>query len=322
MLIKNLCALLVLLTLSAVAIAAPLQPNSGLWWEEPVTGRFYAVEIAPSGRAFVVISEFDENGKPRWTSMRGEIELSSEAEQRAGGVIARFSAPLLDLNGACPTCPVSSPEVRPHPDGQATIVFTSHATAEFQQGAIRRPLRYFAPADQPEDFPANRLAGRYLAWVRSAGQEITGVLTLEPARTAACTSYVGAPSPEGALRLAGGCQSGICPGDALGVLAQNLEIHVGSGQQPEIRAYRRGLGGTSVAPTCTVFAGIPVFNCTCPPGTAQTVPNLTPGSGGCMGQGNANVCTETHRIAEQAGRITGLPLLSTEPELLLRQQPR
>lgn len=321
MLSRNICAFLVLLMLSAATIAAPLQPNSGLWWEEPVTGRFYAVEIAPSGRAFVVISEFDENGKPRWTSMRGEIEVSSEAEQRAGGVIARFSAPLLDLNGACPTCPVSGPEVRPHPDGQATIVFTSHATAEFQQGAIRRPLRYFAPADQPEDFPANRLAGRYLAWVRSASQTITGVLTLEPARSAACTSYVGAPSPEGALRLAAVCQGGICLGDALGLLAQNLEIHVGSGQQPEIRAYRRGLGGNLVGPSCVVYFGT-VSYCTCPPGTTPTGQQLTPGSGGCVGPGNANVCTETHRIAEQAGRITGLPLLSTESELLLTPQPR
>ena len=62
------------------AHAAPLKPNSGLWWEEPVTGRFFAVEIAPSGRSFVVISEFDEQGRPTWRAMRGDLTLTSEAE--------------------------------------------------------------------------------------------------------------------------------------------------------------------------------------------------------------------------------------------------
>ena len=77
---RLLSAIALLVTVSA-AHAAPLKPNSGLWWEEPVTGRFFAVEIAPSGRTFVVISEFDEQGRPSWRTMRGELTLANELEQ-------------------------------------------------------------------------------------------------------------------------------------------------------------------------------------------------------------------------------------------------
>lgn len=75
--------LLGLLMIAALPLQAEgLRPNSGLWWEEPVTGRFYAVEIAPSGRTFVVLSEFDEDGKPVWRSMRGNLVETSAWSRR------------------------------------------------------------------------------------------------------------------------------------------------------------------------------------------------------------------------------------------------
>ncbi len=126
---RSLLLSMLLLLVSFAAAAAPLQPNSGLWWEEPTTGRFYAVEIAPSGMTYVVISEFDAQGKPVWHSMRGRLTVTTEQEQRAGAPLASLQAPLLELDGACPTCPVSSPNVRPIPGAEARIEFRTHAEA-------------------------------------------------------------------------------------------------------------------------------------------------------------------------------------------------
>lgn len=306
--------MLVLLLSAGAALAEPLRPNTGLWWEEPVTGRFYAVSIAPSGRTFVVISEFDEQGRPRWQAMRGSLQLSSEIEQRAGAPLAEFHADLLDIDGACRTCPVTAPDVRPSPLGQASIVFTDHATGEFRQGAIRRPMRFFAPADQPEDFPENRLGGEYVAEARLQTERRLGRLKLEPAQQPACTQYEGAAPPAGALRLAAGCEGTVCAGDFLGQLGTNLEIHVGRGQQPELRAYRRGLARTEHPPVCIPIAGIPsyILYCTCPTGTVTT-----PGAG-CTSPAH-HVCTETHRLSEQDGRITAFPLHQDQPAFVFYQ---
>ena len=81
---KHLLLSLLLSLLPALsALAAPFKPNSGLWWEEPVTGRFYSVEIAPSGKTFVVVTEFDEQGKPVRRSMRGQLQLIVHHDARA-----------------------------------------------------------------------------------------------------------------------------------------------------------------------------------------------------------------------------------------------
>ncbi len=208
------------------ATASPLRPNSGLWWEEPVTGRFYSVEIAPSGKTYVVISEFAADGKPAWKAMRGDLVVTSEQEQRAGGPLATLTAPLLELNGPCPTCPPASPNARPL--GNATIVFTTHALAEYQENAIRRPLRYFAPADQTADFPANRLAGEYALEYASGPQLEMRELNLLAANDAPCGSYVGQAPPADSVRLRPSCASGNCPAGASGTFSQNAEFAAGS----------------------------------------------------------------------------------------------
>ena len=300
---------------SFAAAAEPLKPNSGLWWEEPVTGRFYAVEIAPSGMTYVVISEFDERGKPVWHSMRGQLVVNSEQEQIAGAPIASLQAPLLALDGACPTCPVSPPNVRPIPGTEARIEFRTHAEAEFRYGAIRRPLRYFAPADQAIDFPSARLAGEYVLAYRDGGNLLARTMVLESARDAACVRYVGAPPPANATRLRGNCLTGICEGSAIGVFAANLELAVGPGEHPVISAYQRTpapMAGFPAVCTIQLVGGVLSNNCQCPAGFSLGG-GFSLGSGVCVSNDSpAVVCTETHRISEQAGVIRGLPLRSVD----------
>jgi hypothetical protein len=279
--------------------ANPLRPNSGLWWEEPVTGRFYAVEIAPSGKTYVVISEFGADGKPTWKAMRGDLVVTSEAEQIAGAPLATLTAPLLELDGACPTCPPVSPNARPL--GTATIVFSTHATAEYQENAIRRPLRYFAPADQAADFPANRLGGEYVLAYGSGPQlEVRG-LTLYPANDAACGSYVGQTPAAGSVRLRPYCPSGLCPGGAAGTFAANAEIAVGAGEHPQIVVYERTQDPQA---TISAFCTNQFLLCGCPPGTS--IPGSTTR---CLDLNAPKICVESHRVSEQHGVIKGLALL-------------
>lgn len=308
------------LLLATVLQAEPLLPNSGLWWEEPVTGRFYAIEIAPSGKTYVVLSEFDAEGRPSWLALRGQLEVASEQEQAAGLPLARLEAPLLRLEGPCPGCPVASPVVAPASEGSALIVFTGNNTAEYRQGAIRRPLRHFAPADQLADYPAARLAGQYTLTQRSEAGRSSGDHVLAPATQAACTSYVGAAPPTGAIRLASACTSGACSGDEAGRLANSLELHVGPGAQPEIRAYRRGLAGERVPQQCYGYVGLPVSYCGCPAGSLW-VGFDSNGEYLCQLPGDPAVCTETHRIALSGNQVRGLPTVAGQPEFVLMRHP-
>lgn len=315
---KHLLLSLLLSLLPALsALAAPFKPNSGLWWEEPVTGRFYSVEIAPSGKTFVVVSEFDEQGKPVWRSMRGQLQLSTEAEQIAGAPLASFAAPLMDLDGACPTCPVSAPNVQPSPLGEARIVFLSHAEAEYQQGAIRRPLRYFSPADQPADFPSSRLLGDYTLVLSKAAGGGARAAVLQPAQDAPCTRYEGTTPAASATRLRGNCPAGICDAGNGGQLLSQLELSVGSGEHPVIHAYQRTLAPEARAtPTCTlVFL---TTTCTCPSGYTLTRDPLSVTI--CLDDRSPMVCTESHRISENAGVIHGLPLQAGTPAFALYPQ--
>lgn len=307
MLVRFLVGLICLLPM--LAGAQTLRPNSGLWWEEPVTGRFYAVEIAPSGRTFVVISEFGADGKPVWRSMRGDLVVSSAQDQAAGAPLAMLSAPLMELDGACPTCPVSAPNVRPSELGEAVLVFQTHAQAEFQQGGIRRPLRYFTPADQPVDFPAARLSGDYTLVSREPGGNTHQTIELGAARDPACVRYEGSAPPAAATRLRGGCPSGFCDASRAGVLAFNLEVAVGPGEHPQIFAYQRALAPEVVtAEICTL--NFITTTCRCPAGF--TSDRLPTGARTCIRDDRPMVCSETHRISEQAGVIRGLPLRASE----------
>lgn len=304
---------LLLLTIPVMsAVAAPLKPNSGLWWEEPVTGRFYAVEIAPSGKTFVVVSEFDEQGHTVWRSMRGDLQLSTEQEQREGAPLASLTAPLQDLDGACPTCPPSTPNVQPSALGEASIVFTTHATAEFHQGAIHRPLRYFAPADQPQDFPATRLAGTYtfaLGQSTSAGARLA---LLEEARGPACARFEGAMPAADAVRLSGNCAAGLCDAANGGLQLSQLELAVGPGEHPVINAYQRTLAPEArVNPSCHfTYPGF-LIDCSCSTGFTLTRDPQT-GARTCLNNSGPWVCTETHRVSEQYGVIRGLPLRASD----------
>lgn len=311
MLVRFLVSLLCCLPM--LAGAQSLRPSSGLWWEEPVTGRFYAVEIAPSGRTFVVISEFGADGKPVWRSMRGELVVSSAQEQAAGAPLATLSAPLLELDGACPSCPVSAPNVRPSELGSATIVFQTHAQAEFQQGAIRRPLRYFTPADQPTDFPSARLSGDYSLVSRQPGGATYQTVALSAARDAACVRYEGNAPPPAATRLRGSCPAGFCDGSVAGTLAFNLELAVGTGEHPQILVYQRALAPEAVSPQeCTLN---PFITCRCPAGfSSGLLPN---GTRTCIRDDRPMVCSETHRISEQAGIIRALPLRAGQSSFAL-----
>ncbi len=306
---KRVFLMLCLLLMQGTASAASLKPNSGLWWEEPVTGRFYSVEIAPSGKTFVVISEFDEQGKPVWRSMRGELELSSEQEQRAGAPLARLTAALTDIDGACPSCLPSAPNVRPSTLGTATIVFTSGAEAEYQQGAIRRPLRYFTPADQPQDFPSARLAGAYALAIGKGTAASARPAVLEPARDPVCASYQGARPPEAAVRLRGNCPAGICDSANGGLQLSQLELAVGPGEHPEIIAYQRTLAPEAYrVPSCYYsYFGAGGLICGCPNDYTLTPAQVVGGST-CIRDDGPFICTESHRITEQAGVIRGLPL--------------
>jgi len=302
-LVRFLISLLCLLPMFAGA--QTLRPNSGLWWEEPVTGRFYAVEIAPSGRTFVVISEFAADGKPVWRSMRGEIQVSSAQEQAAGAPLATLRAPLLELDGACPTCPVTAPNVRPSALGEATLVFQTHAQAEFQQGGTSRPLRYFTPADQPLDFPAARLPGDYTLVSRDPGGNTHQTTTLRVTQEPACVRYEGSTPPIAATRLRGDCSAGFCDSSGAGVLAYNLELAVGPGEHPQILAYQRALAPEAVTPeVCTL--NFLTTTCVCPAGF--TSGRLPTGGRTCIRNDRPMVCSETHRISEQAGVIRGLPV--------------
>ena len=274
--------------------AQTLRPSSGLWWEEPVTGRFYSVEIGA-------------DGKPVWRSMRGDLVVSSAAEQAAGAALATLQAPLLELDGACPSCPVAAPNVRPSELGAATIVFHTHAQAEFQQGAIRRPLRYFAPADQTADFPAARLAGDYSLVSREPGGPTYQTIALGAAQEPACVRYEGAAPPTAATRLRGSCSADFCDSNAAGLLVFNLELAVGPGEHPEIRAYQRSLAPEAVTPElCTL--NFLTTTCRCPEGfSSGRLPTV---GRTCIRVDRPMVCTETHRISEQAGTIRGLPLRS------------
>lgn len=285
--------------------AQSLRPNSGLWWEEPVTGRFYAVEIAPSGRTYVVISEFDADGKPVWRSMRGDLQISSVQEQAAGAPLATLRAPLLELDGACPSCPVVAPNVRPSALGVATLIFHTHAQAEFQLGGIQRPLRYFAPADQSADFPAARLAGDYTLVSREPAGDTSRTMELRVAQDPACVRYEGSAPPAAATRLRGGCAGGFCDGFGAGLLAANLELAVGPGEHPQIIAYQRALAPEAVTPqVCTL--NFLTTTCRCPAGF--TLGTLPTGARTCIRDDRPMVCSESHRISEQAGLIRGLPM--------------
>lgn len=303
---RLLSAIALLVTVSAVH-AAPLKPNSGLWWEEPVTGRFFAVEIAPSGRSFVVISEFDEQGRPTWRAMRGELTLTSEAEQAAGAPLATLRAPLQEINGACPTCPVSAPDVRPSPLGEATIVFRSHAEAEFQQGAIRRPLRYFSPADQPADFPSARLAGSYTMVTQGPAGRDSRAAQLQIAQDSACVRHEGSAPPAGATRLRGFCPGGFCESSGLVALLSSLEIAVGPGEHPAIRAYRRTVAPEAIRPPYFNYL-FPSMFLACTDGYTLMRHPVTQVGEVCVQNNPPMLCTESHRISEQGGTLRGLPL--------------
>lgn len=314
---RLLLSLLLWLVPALSALAAPLQPNSGLWWEEPVTGRFFSVEIAPSGKTLVVVSEFDEQGKPVWRSMRGQLELSSEAEQIAGAPLASLSAPLVELDGACPSCPVSAPNAQPSPLGEARIVFLSHAEAEYQQGAIRRPLRYFRPADQPQDFPSARLVGDYTLTVSEAFGGGARPAVLEPARDDPCTRFEGNMPAASAMRLRGDCRAGICESANGGQFLSQLELAIGPGEHPVITAYQRTLAPEArLAPTCTlVFL---TTTCTCPAGfTLSRDPESSTRAQICLDDRRPMVCTESHRVSEQVGVIRGLSLHPDRPSFAL-----
>lgn len=291
-----------------LALAAPLQPNSGLWWEEPTTGRFYAVEIAPSGKTYVVISEFDANGKAVWKAMRGDIEVKSEQEQRAGGPLAVLTAPLLELDGACMTCPPISPNVRTL--GMATIVFQTHAVGEYQEGALRRPLRYFLPADQLSDFPAARLAGEYVLAYRDGFGLSARTLLLEPSRQPECVRRVGAQPPANATRFTATCPGGFCAGGRPGEFTLGLELVVGTGEHPEIIAYKRTFAPEAFS--TSLNCSIPFAPCSCPFGFSQNTLANGRDSAPCVRNDLPMVCTESHRITEQHGVIAGLPLTSNE----------
>lgn len=316
---RLLSAIALLVTVSA-AHAAPLKPNSGLWWEEPVTGRFFAVEIAPSGRSFVVISEFDEQGRPTWRAMRGELTLTSEAEQAAGAPLATLRAPLQEINGACPTCPVSAPDVRPSPLGEATIVFRSHAEAEFQQGAIRRPLRYFSPADQQADFPSARLAGSYTIVSESPVGRDSRAAQLQLARDGACARHEGTAPPAAATRLRGACPGGACESSALGLLLASLELAVGPGEHPAILAYRRTIAPEAIRPLSTRYV-FPTMVYFCEEGYTRMLNPLTQVGDVCVQNNAPTLCTETHRISEQGGTLRGLPLRQGDASFVLHPAP-
>lgn len=303
MLARFLISLLCLVPMLAGAQA--LRPNSGLWWEEPVTGRFYAVEIAPSGRTFVVISEFDADGKPVWRSMRGELEVSSAQEQAAGAPLATLRAPLMELDGACPTCPVSAPNVRPSELGEATLLFRTHAQAEFQQGSLRRPLRYFTPADQPADFPAARLAGAYSLISREPTGAAYQTIELRAAQDPPCVRYEGSAPPAGATRLRGTCIGGICDGSVVSTMVSTLDLAVGAGEHPEIVAYRRALAPEGLAQAICTLNFI-TTTCRCPIGFSSG--GAIPVGGSCVRDDRPMLCTEVYRISEQAGVIRGLPV--------------
>lgn len=305
-----------LLFTAFTAHAAPLQPNSGLWWEEPVTGRFFAVEIAPSGRAFVVISEFDEQGRPTWRAMRGDLALASEQQQAAGAPLATLRAPLQEMSGACPTCPVSAPDVRPSALGEATIVFRSNAEAEFQQGAIRRPLCFFSPADQPADFPSARLSGNYTMAIESPAGRDSRAAQLQPARDDACVRHEGSAPPPGATRLRGTCPGGACESSSLTLLLSSLEFAVGPGEHPEILAYRRAIAPEAIRPLSTRYV-FPTTVYFCEEGYTRMRHPLTQVGEVCVQNNPPTVCTETHRISEQAGTLRGLPLRAGEASFAL-----
>ncbi len=314
--------LLLLLCLMTLSVhAESLRPNSGLWWEEPVTGRFYSVEIAPSGQTFVVISEFDEHGKPVWRSMRGTLVTTSAQEQAAGAALATLTAPLTEIDGACPTCPVSAPNVRPSALGSATIVFHSEDQAEFQQGALRRPLRYFTPADQPADFPSARLRGDYVLGSRRANDVLTRSVSLQPAQDAACVRHQGTQPAVGATRLRASCLGGLCDGDQLGKLIANLELAVGPGEHPDVVAYQRSLAPEAIVQeTCTlVFI---TTTCRCPSGFSSGPNPSNPLSRVCVRDDRPMVCTQSHRVSEQAGVLRGLPLNADEPAIVLYPAPQ
>ncbi len=298
------------------AHAAALQPNSGLWWEEPVTGRFYAVEIAPSGRTFVVISEFDEQGRPSWRTMRGELTLANELEQAAGAPLATLRAPLQEITGPCPTCPVSAPDVRPSPLGVATIVFRSNAEAEFQQGAIRRPLRYFSPADQPLDFPSARLAGDYTMVSETPRGRDSRAAQLQPALDGACVRYEGSAPPARATRLRGMCPGNACESSDLTVLLFNLELAVGPGEHPALQAYRRSIAPEAIRPLSSRYV-FPTLVYFCEEGYTRMRNPLTQLGDVCVQNNPPTVCTESHRVSEHAGTLRGLPLRSGEASFVL-----
>ncbi len=306
--IVKLLGLLLVSILPALAAAAPLKPNSGLWWEEPTTGRFFAVEIAPSGKTYVVISEFDATGKPVWKAMRGELEVKSEQEQLAGGPLAVLTAPLLELDGACLTCPPVAPNVRAV--ATATIVFQTHAVGEYQEGGLRRPLRYFLPADQLSDFPAARLAGEYVLAYRDSVGLSARTLMLEPSRQPECVRRVGRPAPANATRFSASCPLGLCPGGRPGEFALGLELAVGPGEHPEIIAYKRTFAPEAFSTNlnCTILFS----PCRCPAGFSLNTFVGTGSNAPCVRDDAPMLCTESHRISEQHGVIAGLPLSPNE----------
>lgn len=309
-----------LLFTAFTAHAASLKPNSGLWWEEPVTGRFFAVEIAPSGRTFVVISEFDDQGRPSWRTMRGELTQTNELEQAAGAPLATLRAPLQEINGPCPTCPVSAPDVRPSPLGEATIVFRSNAEAEFQQGAIRRPLRYFSPADQPTDFPSARLAGDYTIASETPRGRDSRAAQLQLARDGTCARYIGSAPPAGATRLRGLCPGNVCEASELGQLLFNLELAVGPGEYPSILAYSRTIAPEAIRPLSSRYV-FPTTVYFCEEGYSRVRNPLTLQGEFCVQNNPPMVCTETHRVSEHAGIVRGIPLRSGEASFELYPTP-
>ena len=118
--------------------------------------------------------------------------------------------------------------------------------------------------------------------------------------------YEGAQPAAGATRVRGNCQGGICEGSPTGQLIANLELSVGPGEHPDIIAYQRTLAPEATVPqTCTlVFL---TTTCTCPPGYSSTG-TIQGIAQGCVRDDRPTVCTETHRISEQAGVLRGLPV--------------
>jgi hypothetical protein len=146
-----------------------------------------------------------------------------------------------------------------------------------QQEAIRRPLRYFTPADRAEEFPWARLASVY---------------TLAVHRD----------------RLSS-CQNGLCDSASGGVFISQLELAVGPGEHPCIHTHQRVLAPEAcMAPTC---GSLPT-QCWCPPGYQSRG-----GGAECLSQQMPMLCTETQRITEQAGVIRGLPLHTSDAEFSL-----